>query len=340
MIEKLGKLIIAGFRGSKINQQTKIQDWIINFNISGVILYDVDLEYRKLGSRNIKSEKQLKELNASLQGLRREKLFISIDQEGGQVNRLNTEYGFPQFKSWRKLGLINDKRETRAYAKKLAKLLRELGINFNLAPVLDLDNGENSFISKQGRAMASDPQLIIEHSRIYIDEMSKYGILCCGKHFPGQGSATGDTHEGLVDITKTWQKNELKPYKKLIKTGALNAAIVAHTFHKNFDPNFPSSMSYNTINQLLRTSLGFDGVVISDDPSMKAISDHYDLKKTILSMINAGVDVFIFGNNLNYDPDLIPKAINCLQELFKEGLIKEARINQSLKRIDNLKCKL
>ena len=340
MTEKLGNLIIAGFRGSKINQKTKIQDWIINFNISGVILYDVDLEYKKLGSRNIKSEKQLKELNASLQGLRKDKLFISIDQEGGQVNRLNTKYGFPQFKSWQELGLINNKRKTRAYAKKLAKLLKELGINFNLAPVLDLDHGENSFISRQERAMASDPQLIIEHSRIFIDEMIKNRILCCGKHFPGQGSAGGDTHEGLVDITKTWKKNELRPYKELIKSGVLNAAIVAHTFHKEFDSDFPSSMSYNTINQLLRTDLGFNGVVISDDPSMKAISDHYDLKETILKMITAGVDLFIFGNNLNYDPDLIPKAIDCLEQLFKDGLIKEDRINQSLKRIGNLKSKL
>ena len=340
MVEKLGKLIIAGFRGSKISQDTKIQDWIINFNISGIILYDIDLEYRKLGSRNIKSEKQLKELNASLQNLRKEKLFISIDQEGGQVNRLNTEYGFPKFKSWRHLGLINDKTQTRTYARKLATILKELGINFNLAPVLDLDFGKNSFISKQERAMASDPQLIIEHSRIYIDEMRKHRILCCGKHFPGQGSASGDTHEGLVDITKTWQENELMPYKELIKSGKLDAAIVAHTFHKNFDSNFPSSMSFNTINQLFRNDLGFNGVVISDDPSMKAISDHYDLKETILKMINAGVDLFIFGNNLNYDPDLIPRAIDCLQELFKDGLIQEDRIDQSLKRIDNLKSKL
>ncbi len=340
MIEKLGKLIIAGFRGSKITQHTKIQYWINNFNISGVILYDVDLEYRKLGSRNIKSEKQLKELNASLQSLREEKLFISIDQEGGQVNRLNTKYGFPRFKSWRQIGQINNKGETRTYAKKLATILRGLGINFNLAPVLDLDHGENSFISRQERAMDRDPQLIIEHSRIYIDEMNKHRILCCGKHFPGQGSASGDTHEGLVDITKTWGENELKPYKDLIKTGTLEAVIVAHTFHKKFDSEFPSSMSYDTINQLLRTNLGFDGVVISDDPSMKAISDHYDLKKTILNMINAGVDLFILGNNLNYDPDLIPKAINCLQELLEDGLIKETRINQSLERIDHLKSKL
>ena len=340
MIEKLGKLIIAGFRGSQISRYTKIQDWIINFNISGVILYDVDLEYRKLRSRNIKSEKQLKELNVSLQSLRKEKLLISIDQEGGQVNRLNTKYGFPQFMSWRQIGIINNTKQTKDYTIKLARILKELGINFNLAPVLDLDHGKNSFISKQERAIASDPRLIIEHSRIYIDQMSTYRILCCGKHFPGQGSATGDTHEGLVDITKTWGKNELEPYKNLIKAGALDAVIVAHTFHKNFDSEFPSSMSYNTINQLLRVNLGFDGVVISDDPSMKAISDHYDLKKTILNMINAGVDLFIFGNNLNYDPDLIPKAINCLKELFEDGLIEESRINQSLERIDHLKSKL
>ena len=86
--------------------------------------------------------------------------------------------------------------------------------------------------------------------------------------------------------------------------------------------------------------MGFDGLVISDDPSMKAISDHYNLKTTIQKMLNAGVDLLIFGNNLNYDPDLIPKAINCLCELFEEGLITESRINQSIERINRIKSKL
>ena len=340
MIEKLGKLIIAGFRGLKISNDTQIRDWINNFHISGVILYDVDLEYYSLGSRNIQSKGQLKRLTSSLQSLNDEKLFICIDQEGGRVNRLKSDYGFPKFESWNKIGLKDDQAYTKSYAKKVGQELSDLGINFNLAPVLDFDYGKESFISLQERSISLDPELIVKHSKTFINELEKLKILSCGKHFPGQGSASGDTHEGLVDITKTWDKKELIPYSNLIKENILNSIIVAHTFHKNLDPKYPSSMSGDTINKLLRKELGFDGLVISDDPSMKAISDHYNLKTTIQKMLNAGVDLLIFGNNLNYDPDLIPKAINCLCELFEEGLITESRINQSIERINRIKSKL
>ena len=98
-------------------------------------------------------------------------------------------------------------------------------------------------------------------------------------------------------------------------------------------------MSFNTINQLFRTDLGFNGVVISDDPSMKAISDHYDLKETILKMINAGVDLFIFGNNLNYDPNYIPRAVEAIRSAIEKDRISLDKVNHSIERITNLKKK-
>ena len=340
MMKEIGNLIIAGFRGSSVSEDTPIRDWINDFQLGGVILYDMDLEYNQLGTRNIRSAEQLKNLNVSLQSFSKEPLFIAIDQEGGEVNRLNTKYGFPEFPSWNEIGQRDDLKFTEAYSRKLGELLNNLHINLNFAPVLDVDGGSSSFITNQGRALSSNIQKITEHSRVFIKQHQQQGILCCGKHFPGQGSASGDTHAGATDITTTWDKQELDPYKSLIHSRHLDAIIVAHTFHNKFDSEFPASMSRKTITDLLRIKLGFRGVVICDDPSMKAISAHYNLKTTLKCMLYSGVDMFILGNNLEYDPHLIPNAVHCLQELVSEGAVSENRIYESLHRIQSLRLKL
>lgn len=339
-MENIGNLIIAGFRGSSLSKDLPIKDWIHDFQLGGVILYDMDLEYNKLGTRNIQSAEQLKNLNISLQSISKEPLFIAIDQEGGEVNRLNSEYGFPEFPSWKEIGNIDDIKFTESYSKSLGKLLKSLHINLNFAPVLDLDGGKSSFIANQNRALSSNIKKVVEHSSIFIEQLQEQGIICCGKHFPGQGSASGDTHAGVTDITNTWNENELDPYKSLIHSQHLDTIIVAHTFHKLLDSEFPASLSKNTVTDLLRDKMGFTGVIICDDPSMKAISAHYDLKTTLRCMLNAGVDMFILGNNLDYNPDLIPSAVRCLQELVSEGSVSEKRIDESLDRIRSLRFKL
>ena len=340
MMKEIGNLIIAGFRGSSVSEDTRIQNWIHDYQLGGIILYDMDLEYNQLGTRNIRSYEQLKNLNINLQSFSKEPLFIAIDQEGGEVNRLNTKYGFPEFPSWYEIGRRDDLKFTKTYSRKLGKLLDNLHINLNFAPVLDVDRGTSSFIAKQARALSSNIQKITEHSRVFIEQFQQNGVLCCGKHFPGQGSASGDTHAGATDITTTWNKQELEPYKSLINSKHLDAIIVAHTFHNKFDAKFPASMSRKTITDLLRIEMGFSGVVICDDPSMKAISEHYNLKMTFKCMLNAGVDMFILGNNLEYDPHLIPNAVRCLQELVTEGAISENRIYESIHRIQSLRSKL
>ncbi|MBH09083.1 MAG: glycoside hydrolase family 3 [Candidatus Marinimicrobia bacterium] len=340
MIKEIGNLIIAGFRGSSISEGTLIQKWIHDYQLGGVILYDMDLEYKQLGTRNIQSAEQLKSLNNSLQSISKEPLFIAIDQEGGEVNRLNIKYGFPDFPSWKEIGKNNDINFTENYSKKLGELLNDLNINLNFAPVLDIDGGKSSFIAKQGRALSSDILKITHHSRVFIEQLQNKGVICCGKHFPGQGSASADTHAGATDITNTWSEKELEPYNDLIKSKHLDAIIIAHTFHNNFDNEFPASMSRKTITDLLRVKMGFSGIVICDDPSMKAISAHYDLKTTLKHMLNAGVDMFILGNNLEYDPNLIPNAVHCLRELVSEGEISKNKIYESLNRIKSLRSKI
>jgi beta-N-acetylhexosaminidase len=157
------------------------------------------------------------------------------------------------------------------------------------------------------------------------------------KHFPGHGSSTSDSHLGFTDVTGTWDEQELIPYKRLFAEKNIRAVMTAHIFNANIDSVWPATLSEKTINGLLRDSLGFDGVVFSDDMQMDAIRAEYGLETAIQQAINAGVDVLIFGNNLHYEPDIAEKAIEIIQKLLREGKIEKETIERSLARIDSLK---
>jgi beta-N-acetylhexosaminidase len=226
---------------------------------------------------------------------------------------------------------------TLQFSQTIASTLSDCGINVNFAPVLDLHYGEETVIGKAERANSHLPKAVIHHSRIFIQSLKENNVISCGKHFPGQGSAFGDTHKGSTDISDTWTVKDLLPFDKLIKFGDLDMIMVSHTFDTKMDPNYPASLSHEIITNMLRNDLGFDGVVICDDPSMNAISDHYDLNESFELMLNAGIDLFCLGNNLNYDPDFIPKSISSICHLVKSGKVTEGRIRQSIDRIESLK---
>ena len=335
----VGQLIIAGFRSDKVSNNSNIVRYIKEYNLSGVILYDQDIEKNKVGSRNIKSPAQLKMLTDNLQSISNNPLFISIDQEGGNVNRLNSSYGFPEFPSWQHIGLLDNDLITKQFAESMSETMTSTGINLNFAPVLDLDYGEKTYIGKLERAFSGDPKLVIEHSKIFIDTMKNDNIISCGKHFPGQGSAKGDTHNGFIDISESWSVADLLPYTELIESNHLDMIMLSHVFNNKFDPEFPASLSHETITNSLRNDLNFKGVIICDDPSMRAISDNYDFEDMFVLMINSGIDLLCLGNNLNYDPDYIPKAVRAIRSAIEKNRISTERINESIDRIALLKKK-
>ena len=199
--------------------------------------------------------------------------------------------------------------------------------------------GDETVIGKVARANSPLPKTVIHHSRIFIQSLKENNIISCGKHFPGQGSAIGDTHEGYTDISESWTVKDLLPFDKLIQSRDLDMIMVSHVFDTKMDPNYPASLSHIIITNMLRNDLGFDGVVICDDPSMNAISDHYDLTESFELMLNAGIDLFCLGNNLNYDPDFIPKSVSSMCHLVESGKITETRIQESIDRINSLKEK-
>ncbi len=339
--EKIGQLLNVGFRGCRPDECALAVRDIREHGIGGVVLFDQEMVDGSAGRRNIESPAQVKTLLAFFQSHARIPLLTSIDQEGGRVNRLKPIYGFPESISHEELGRLNQPTETYRHAENIAKTLASLGLNWNLAPVVDLDaHPDNPIIKGKHRSFSADPEAVARHAAEFVRAHRAHGVLTCAKHFPGHGSATGDTHLGLVDVTQTWSDKELAPFQRLIAADLCDAVMSAHVFNAKLDPERPATLSRAVITGILREQLGFRGVITSDDMEMKAISSRYGLAKSVPLAIEAGLDVLCFGNNLTYDPDIAPKVIAILEREVRSGRIDEARIAESCARVLALKRKV
>jgi len=334
---KIGQMLMVGFRGLTVDDQSPIIQDIRKRNICGVILFDYDVPL-KSPIRNIKSPKQVKALTAALQEASLIPLFIAIDQEGGKVNRLKEKFGFPPSVSEQYLGKINKPDTTRRFAKITARTLANLGINLNFAPVVDLNtNPDNSIIGKLERSFSADPEVVVIHSLTVINAFHNCGMLSAIKHFPGHGSSMNDSHKGFVDVTDSWSPDELKPFETIIKSGKCDMVMTAHTFNRKLDPKWPATLSSRTIKGILRKNLNYEGVVISDDMQMKAIRSFYGLETAIKTAILSGVDILLFTNNSVFEEDIATRAVAIMKKLIFRGEISPERINESYMRIMKLK---
>jgi beta-N-acetylhexosaminidase len=336
--EKIGQLLLVGFRGNAAADCDLIVRDIRERRIGGVILFDEEMADGSARRRNVESPAQLKGLIAHLQAQAAIPLLVAIDQEGGRVNRLKARYGFPESVSHEELGRRNEPAETFRRAAVIAQTLASIGINFNLAPVVDLDaHPDNPIIKGKGRSFSSDPEVVARHAAEFVRAHRAQGIATCAKHFPGHGSATGDTHLGLVDVTQTWHERELIPFQRLIDGGQCDAIMSAHVFNAKLDPERPATLSADVLTRLLRDRLHFSGVILSDDMEMKAISSHYGLDQAVPHAIEAGVDLLCFGNNMSYEPDIAEKAIELIVRAVELGRIAGKRIDESCERVLALK---
>ena len=336
---KIGQLIISGFRGKTLGECSDVLNFITEYNIGGVILFDEDLEIGTPGTRNIESPDQLKDLTDKLQNISENSLFIAIDQEGGKVTRLKQMYGFKNTPSWQHIGYLNNTLITKEHSDSIALVLSNCGINLNFAPVLDISVGPGEIMYDSERSFSGDEKMVAKHAKIFVDSHKAKGIISCGKHFPGIGSGRLDTHDEKTDISQTWSVKDLMPFDMLIQDDSLDMIMISHAIIKSLDPTYPASLSRVIVNDVLKRDLGFDGLVICDDPSMRAISDNYDFSYAYELMLNAGIDLFCLGNNLNYDPDYVPRSIDAIFNLVKSKKITEKRILDSVDRINKIKSK-
>ncbi len=326
--DKIGQMIILGFNGNNVESKgfKKILKDVEKGRISGVILF----------SKNIKSKDDLIKMNEKLLSSSDVVPFIAIDNEGGFIQRHN----FYKNLTAQQVAAKNDEQIKKEYSK-MADVLSELKFNLNFAPCVDLALNKNSIIVKKQRSYGKNPKEVSDVARIFIQEHNKKNIITSVKHFPGHGSAKGDTHKGFVNSTDVFKKSELVPYQELKDLDEMNMVMVSHIYNKNIDKDYPASLSKKTVNDLLINEIGFKGVVISDDYDMGAIRKNYSLRDIVVRAINSGVDIMLFSNNIGRNNKTVSSDIHkIIKEEIKKGNISEEDIDKSYEKIMALKAHL
>ena len=340
--KKIGSMLMVGFMGTSAPYNSQICRDIKKYDLAGVILFDMNPVNHK-EAKNISNKAQVAKLTQELQACSKDgKLLIAVDQEGGKVQRLKSKYGFYGKFPKAKYVIRYSDAKVKQYYEKMGAELSSVGINYNLAPDVDLAlNKRNHVIYKLGRSFGANPKQVVHYASIFMDAMHDNGVLTSLKHFPGHGSSLGDTHKGFVDVTKLWKPIELEPYRMLAKTQTIDTVMVAHVFNKNLDSRYPATLSKKIVNGKLRGEFGFNGVVITDDLQMGAINKKYGLKNTLKLAINAGDDILLFGNQLSVKSMVKTSTlVNTIKKLIQSGEVKLSDIEASNERVERLKAKL
>ena len=332
----IGRMLIVGFPDEKIDKNSQIVKDMQEYDLGGVILFDKFYNDRSK-TKNISSPSQLKTLTHDLKKFSNRPLFISVDQEGGKVARLKPKYGFSKIPSALSVSKMNFK-EAHGIYETQSKMLQNAGINMNFAPVVDLNvNPRNRVIVGLQRSYGKDVSKVTAYAKIVIQEQNLHNVISVLKHFPGHGSSLGDSHKGFVNISETWSPKELEPYKILIDKKQVDMIMTAHVFNSHIDKKYPATLSYKFNHDLLRKELNFKGVIISDDLQMGAISQHYTLAQRTTLAINSGVDILLFGNQL--ENVTLKELVETIFQEVKSGKISIKRIKESNSRIENLHTK-
>jgi len=332
----IARMLVVGFDEEYIDENSQIVQDIREYGLGGVILFDRFYNERDK-TKNISSPEQLQRLTKKLKMFSCKPLFIAVDQEGGKVARLKPKYGFCSIASAFEVSKMSLNEANKVYEKQ-SYMLHKAGINLNFAPVVDLSiNPNNKVIVGLDRSFGKSVQKVTAFSKVLIQKQRDKNIISVLKHFPGHGSSLADSHQGFVDITKTWTTKELEPYQKLIDSGSVDMIMTAHVFNSHLDDKYPATLSSRVNSDILREKMAYKGVIISDDMQMKAISEHYSLKQSVTLAINAGVDILLFGNQLG---SITPKElIQTIQTQVNNGEISLERIKESNRRIENLHTK-
>lgn len=326
---KIGQMLMLGLPNGGAAKDTLIED-VADRNVGGVLMF----------AYNISSPEQIRALNAELQSYRQDPLLIAVDQEGGVVARLNERNGYRKTHTAATLGeTFRSEDSTRAQARTMAAWLRDAGFNVNLAPVVDVKVDPLSpAIARLGRSFSSNEQTVVDHASWFIDEFSQQKIATAVKHFPGHGSAREDSHDGFTNISNTWQARELHPFRELIRNGYSGMIMTGHLFKRDWDAQYPVSLSRHAITDVLRGELGFDGVVISDELFMGAIQDNYGFDEAVVRAINAGTDILLFNTNLYNKRSLSRYVIDLVSRKVGSGEIDASLIDAAYGRIQKMKA--
>jgi beta-N-acetylhexosaminidase len=337
--EMAGQMILVGFQGDSADDASvqALREEIAAGEIGGVM-------YLK---GNVASLDAVAEMNAAFRAAAPSPAlppFLTLDQEGGAVERLTAEVGFAEIPNAETVAANNSPQEAAAIYADLAQRIAAVGFNVNFGPVADINlNPENQIIARYGRAFSDVPEAVAAYDAAFIQAHQAAGLLTALKHFPGHGSSTADSHEGFVDITGTWQQSELAPYRALIDAGYDEMVMVGHLYHADYSggvAGLPSSLTPQWITGVLRGDLGFQGVVISDDLEMGAIREHFSMEETVIGAVRAGMDILLFSNTSEPRASLDDEIRAILVAEAEADPAFAARIEESYNRIVALKSRI
>jgi beta-N-acetylhexosaminidase len=313
------KMFCVGFDGTTVTPTIRR---LIERGVSGVILF----------GRNVQSAQQVAELNAELKAVAAGRpLLVCVDQEGGRVMRLRE--GFTPIPAMRAVGQAGDPALAREIGRILGRELRAVNIDVDFAPVLDVDtNPDNPVIAH--RSLGRDPQLVARIGCEIIAGIQGEGVAACGKHFPGHGDTSQDSHLHLPRLPHSMDRLgrvELPPFEAAVRAG-VSMIMTAHVIFEPLDSKYPATMSRPVLHGLLRERLGFNGVVITDGLEMKAIAANFSTDELVTRGVNAGIDLFAPCE----ESDLRDRAIDALIKAVERGEVSRERLEESGRRIDAL----
>lgn len=308
---------MAGFAGHSIPADLRLL--AKEFDLGGIILF----------ARNVESPEQVADLSREAQSLTRElPLWVSVDQEGGRVARLRSP--FTVWPPMLTLGRSGDEQLAARFARSLAAELRAVGITLDYTPVLDINsNPRNTVIGD--RALGAKPEDVARLGAAVIEALQAGGIAACGKHFPGHGDTTADSHVELPLIEHPPDRLdavEFVPFRAAIRA-RVACIMTAHILVPSIDDQRPATLSPAVVDGLLRHTLGFDGLIFTDDLEMKAISAAYPLPEATLGAIAAGCDVALMCG-MAQEPQFA--ALEGLIHAVEDGSLPLARVEDALAR--------
>jgi len=330
--QKVGQLFFIGLPGPDLDDQTcKI---LADISPGGICLF----------ARNIREAGQTRTLLNGIREVLPLKPLLSLDQEGGLVDRLRRI-----LTPMPAANTIKTREQAAELAEIIAEAVHTLGFNMDFAPVVDVVDEERSHFTNglHSRAFGSSADDVTQFAGAFLSTLQKNGVIGCLKHFPGLGASEVDSHEELprVNITADELNGvDLVPYKRLFQTGEVDAVMVAHAAYPKLDLQeaaqngtlLPSSLSRNVVGELLRSELGFQGLVVTDDLEMGAILKNYGIGEACKLAINAGEDMLCICAGV----DSIYDGFNAVLDAVKTNEISMERIDESLKRIVAIKSKM
>lgn len=325
--QRVGQMFMCGFHGQHADEQ--VNRLIRDYHVGGVIYF----------RRNVESVDQINRLSADLQAIAAEvgdlPLMISVDQEGGMVARIDKE-GVTQVPGNMALGATGNPDYTLECAQILGQELKSIGIDMNLAPVLDVNNNVlNPVIGV--RSYGENAESVASHGAAAIKGYQSRGVAATAKHFPGHGDTAVDSHLGMVTVPherNRLDEVELLPFHRAIEAG-VDAIMTAHVIFPAIEPEpIPATLSRKVLTGLLREEMGFDGIIITDCLEMHAISKPYGVAEAAIRAVEAGADLILVSHTLQ---DQV-SAVEAVVEAVRTGRVDEGTINQALERIISWKA--